>query len=125
MHTQSTMHALNLKNEFYLPVVLICQVEKIFHLSNHCQPLNERSIFVLRKNSLSGSSIFLRYHEDKVSSDLSNFFYKNPFLDLFLRIRVLLQVFYSVKTSKATKDNPLYQIMTSFQHEFFIFVCYI
>ena len=49
------------KNELYLPVVLICQVENIFHLDNHCQALKAEPVFV-RANEI------LEMQRDKVSS---------------------------------------------------------
>jgi hypothetical protein len=41
----------------YLPVVLICQVENIFHLDNHCQPLKAEPVFVRRRNSRDAKEI--------------------------------------------------------------------
>lgn len=98
----STKRALNPKNEFYLPVVLICQVENIFHLGNHCQPLKkERSILGRGKNPLC-EPIFSRYHEDKVSQDLKISWKKR---EIFIARKLL---------KKGPKGNPLYQILTSF-----------
>lgn len=59
------MSTFNVKNKCYLPVVLICQVENIFRLSNHCQPFKGATGFVPKE-----FTIFWRYRTDKVSSNL-------------------------------------------------------